>query len=376
MTADQAFSAYKARGYFGSLDGLRAFCVGLVLWHHSPALTSLETPWMILTRGFTGVDFFFVLSGYLITTLLIREEARDGRFSLAGFYRRRVLRIVPVYFLVVTVIGAYYVLVKDRWDLAPLLPYYYLFFSNMLIGEIPTLAPTWSLSVEEQFYLLWPLTMLLLPMRAAVRGGLLVGLIVFCVGVSAGIIPWFDPVETTYARWQIPFASFAAILSGALLALVLDSRAGFCLLWRGLRGRWVAPLLGLGLMLSWQALPGVLLGWPNFVMHSVMTLLLAALVVREDHWAGPVLRFAPLRRVGEISYGIYLYHLIGLQFARDLAEPFGVTMQSHPWGVTLAFIGISIAMAEISFRTYERYFLQMKARKARPRAPADHMKKI
>ena len=96
IDAGGSFASYRETRFFASLDGLRCFCILLVLWHHSPAFVALDRPDGILGRGFTGVDFFFVLSGFLITTLLLREEDRDGRFSLRGFYRRRILRIVPV----------------------------------------------------------------------------------------------------------------------------------------------------------------------------------------------------------------------------------------------------------------------------------------
>ena len=110
--SDQAFQAYQDVRYFGSLDGLRCLCILMVLWHHSPA----NEPYLptLFSRGFTGVNFFFVLSGYLITTLLLREEARKGRFSLTGFYRRRALRILPVYFLAVTVSAVFWIGIRGQ----------------------------------------------------------------------------------------------------------------------------------------------------------------------------------------------------------------------------------------------------------------------
>ncbi len=92
------YDAYLRRRHFGSLDGLRALCIGAVLWHHSP-LMDPASPVQLLTRGFTGVDMFFVLSGFLITTLLLREEQATGRISLSAFYWRRALRILPGYLL-------------------------------------------------------------------------------------------------------------------------------------------------------------------------------------------------------------------------------------------------------------------------------------
>lgn len=105
------YAAFLDRRRFGSLDGLRFFCILAVLWHHSPVLGAMQAPPEFLTRGFLGVDFFFVLSGFLITTLLLREQASTGRFSLSGFYRRRFLRIVPAYLVLVTAVSAWFVLI-------------------------------------------------------------------------------------------------------------------------------------------------------------------------------------------------------------------------------------------------------------------------
>lgn len=160
-----AFKAYRDTTRFGSLDGLRFLCILAVLWHHSPLTPIYLDQLQLAGRGFAGVDFFFVLSGFLITTLLLREEAEKGGFSLRGFYWRRILRIVPVYFLVVTLVAVYFIGWKGQGQWSELLPYYYLFLSNFLVGDIPLLDPTWSLAVEEQYYLIWPLTLLILPRR-------------------------------------------------------------------------------------------------------------------------------------------------------------------------------------------------------------------
>ena len=124
MAADfeQVFERYRAQTFFGSLNGIRFVCIFMVLWHHSPLSALYLDVNRVFGRGFVGVDFFFVLSGFLITTLLLREERHTGRISLVGFYKRRLLRIVPVYFLVVTAVSAYFVLWKGREELAPLVP--------------------------------------------------------------------------------------------------------------------------------------------------------------------------------------------------------------------------------------------------------------
>lgn len=93
----------------------------MVLWHHAQPIKVQGLP--ILDRGFLGVDFFFVLSGFLITTLLLREADRYGSFSLKNFYLRRIIRIIPVYFFVVTGVSVYYILIEGQTEYLELLPW-------------------------------------------------------------------------------------------------------------------------------------------------------------------------------------------------------------------------------------------------------------
>jgi peptidoglycan/LPS O-acetylase OafA/YrhL len=355
-----AFNDFKQTKFFGSLDGLRALCILGVLWHHSPAFTELQPQMQLLMRGFIGVDLFFVLSGFLITTLLLREEERYGRFSLRGFYWRRVLRIVPVYFLVVTGAASYFILFKGQWELAPLVPFYYLFLSNIVIGDIPLLAPTWSLSVEEQYYMFWPALLLFLPMNMRLRAGLALGLAVICGLSASGQLAFLGirPIETAHAVWAFSTNSFPAMFLGSLVAILLNTRSGFVLFYRVL-GHAMSPILTLAILLLYlQFGPSRLVGWPNFVMHVIMVLFLASLVIREQHVLRGALQLRPVARLGEISYGLYLYHLFGLHIAHEIGTAFGLGLGS----VSALFVIFSIIISEISFRTYERYFLSLKGK--------------
>ncbi len=364
MQAKDLYDDYLARRHFGSLDGLRCLCIGAVLWHHSPLFDPGQEPLRLLDRGFLGVDLFFVLSGFLITTLLLREEARKGQFSIAGFYWRRALRILPVYFLIVTALSIYYIALKGETQYVPLVKFYYFFMANFLTEEIPLLTPTWSLSVEEQYYLLWPLVLLLTLHMRHIRGWLLAAAIVFCAYAQQWGM-WPGPLRTENAVWALPGGAYEAILLGSFLAVLLNNRRGYMVLSRGLGGRWSA-LIWLGvLIVALEFLPVNLTGWPQLVVHLIMALLLGSLVVREDNALSPVLSLPPVARVGAISYGVYLYHLIGLDFTTRGLAFLGVSAGDPSWSllVTLAYIPISIAIAEISFRAYENYFLSFKRRK-------------
>lgn len=351
------FATYQATRHFGSLNGLRFFCIMAVIWHHSPVWTALESPARILTRGFVGVDFFFVLSGFLITTLLLREAQANGSFSLSGFYWRRFLRIIPVYFLVVTMVATYYIAYKGETQYLDLLPFYYLFLSNFLTNDIPLLAPTWSLSVEEQYYLVWPLLLLVLPRRMILPT--LSALIALNVIAVTG---WLAPLgihafDLGVLRLEMFTATYAPILIGSAVAILLHTPRSF---------GWIAHILGHNiscvisfgvLLILLQILPLELAGWPNLVMHIVMSVCLASIVLRENHILKPILAARPIARVGEISYGVYLYHLIGLHISNVLLGRLGLAQE---WYVLICYTLVSIIIAEISFRTFERYFLNLK----------------
>lgn len=352
---------YLSQHHFGSLNGLRCLCIVAVLWHHSPA-NGLTSGFLLAERGFVGVDFFFVLSGFLITTLLLREQDQKGHISLLGFYWRRALRILPAYLLLVSTISTYWIFYKGQDHLISLLPYYYLFLANFLQGDIPLLSITWSLSVEEQYYLIWPMLLVLLPALTVTRAAILGGLIIICLASMVGLAKLFGlrPIITENAIFVLPGMSYMAILMGSLLAVLLHDRRSYQFL-SSICGTRSAPLIMFVLLLAYlQLTPINLMGWPVLGMNILMALCIASLVMREDHFARPVMRFQPLIRIGQISYGLYLYHLIGLHVAHLLAERLKLGETAHDWLVSALFPIISILIAEISFRWFESYFLSWK----------------
>lgn len=343
-----AHTAYRARSRFGNLDGLRFICIFMVMWHHFTPFPYLEQ-WLGFRRGFLGVDFFFVLSGFLITTLLLREAAKTGRVSMRDFYLRRILRIIPVYFFVVTCVSGYFILVKGQTELLELLPFYYLFLSNFLIDHIPLLTITWSLSVEEQYYVLWPLLIVLLPPRLLVSVAVI--LIAANVAISSGI---FGPVAHYVGplKIAIPAATYAPIILGSLAAILLHRRKSFIVL-NAVAGRPGAAVLGFVVLgVLFQVLPGDLRGLPNLAVHTTMTFCLIALVLRENSVLSPFLKQPLVVRVGAVSYGIYLYHLIAL----DIAHRVLPTAILPKWVVFIFFAMLACLIAELSFRTLEAYF--------------------
>lgn len=356
-SSGQAFETYRDKSHFGGLDGMRFFAIAAVFFHHSP-LVGIGTGVSPLSlRGFLGVDLFFVISGFLITTLLLRERDRKGRISLRGFYWRRVLRILPLYLLLVTAVGVYYALIKQAPGAAGIWPFYYLLMMNFLNDHLPTLAPTWSLGVEEQYYLIWPLLLVLLPRRAllAVIAGFVLVYAVLMELPVGHVQRDIGPLGFSLVR-----AFYPAMLIGSGLALLLARRNSFGWLWPVLGGRWSAPAFAVALIVALHALPINLHGFPNLAVHLIMAGLIGSVVIREDHALMPVLRFAPIRRIGVVSYGIYLLHLIALHVATGIMTRLFGAPEASMTLYLLLYAALSWLMAELSFRFYETPFLALR----------------
>ena len=351
------YKAYINQKHFGHLDGLRFICISMVLWHHySPIERSTA---QLFSRGFLGVDFFFVLSGFLITTLLLRETRTYGQFSMKNFYIRRAVRIIPVYYFVVTVISLYYIVAQGQTEYLAGTPYYYLFLSNFLTEHTPLLEITWSLSVEEQYYLLWPLLLLILPGRIMVPTCLfLIALNVIIALDLFGI----DPISGGVLLFKLPNATYAPIIMGSLAAVLLDKPRSFEGLYRFTHQRWAALVGFVFLVLVFQFGPSNVIGLQNFIIHRAMTFILIALIVREDNPLSPFLKNRIVKRVGAVSYGVYLYHLIALDVTHRGTGAVGV---DNPWAIFTIYCLLSYVMAEISFRPLEAYFQRFRPKEHR-----------
>jgi peptidoglycan/LPS O-acetylase OafA/YrhL len=346
----QEFARFEKTRTFGSLDGLRAIAILAVLWHHHP--NSAVSGWTFTTRGFLGVDLFFTISGFLIVTLLLREHRRTGTLSLRDFYIRRFLRIFPPYYLVLLLVGTVVFLKHGTITSGAIghdLPYSLFFLSN-LVPMQSLLAPTWSLSVEEQFYLVVP------TIEKYARRTLpyLLPLAYVLVSLPAfGFLPDL-PLPSFFRE-----TTFGPILLGVMLAHALDAPRGFAWVWRVAGGR-TAPLLAIGFILFASSYPtDEFTGWPRLAAHWSMLALVASCVIRESNILAPLLSFWPMRRIGAVSYGIYLYHLLVMHFVVMALEAAGEAQGHNVFFGT--FLGTWL-VAELSYRLFERRFLALKTR--------------
>jgi peptidoglycan/LPS O-acetylase OafA/YrhL len=356
--------------YLPALDGLRAFAVAGVFAYH------LGFGWA--SGGYLGVDLFFVLSGFLITSLLLEEWVTTARIRLGSFWARRARRLLPALFLVLVAIAAYVVL-NGRFgppgsaaqvdlsglrgdDLATLFyvaNWHAIFAHQSYFAQFSAPSPlehTWSLAIEEQFYLVWP-PVLLLILTLARGAWRRVGMIVTVVGAlaSAGLMallyhPAADPTRLYFGTDTHAFD----MLAGATIAMVAAARPQ-----PGPRARLtlhiVAPVAAVALGVFWVT-AGTTTGLPKGWMFQggfLICAVLAAIVVadaRQFH-QGPlaaVLSTQPLRWIGMISYGIYLWHwpiIVYLNGAR--------TGWPQPW-LDLARVGLTLVLATASYYLVER----------------------
>lgn len=309
--------------YIASLDGLRSFAVLAVIAYHMGFFWA--------PGGLLGVTVFFVLSGYLITGLLISEFHSSRTINLPQFWLRRVRRLVPAIIAVVVVTCALCVLfnhnllTKMRPDIIPSL----LFYSNWwqifhdvsyfaAQGAPSPLQHFWSLAIEEQFYLVWPVLLLLLFRRRTsfkwLKRGILIAAAASALWMAVLYNPEGDPSRVYYGTDTRAFS----LLIGAWLAIVWPSTAfgdkGKPDALPSLRARRVFDGIGVLAFVGLIALVATANGYTSFlyrgglVICSILTAVLIAVIVRPDSIFAKLWSLAPLVWIGKRSYGMYLWH--------------------------------------------------------------------
>lgn len=364
---DTQYDAYKMRRFFGSLDGIRAISILAVLWHH----TRRAFPqFPISDRGWLGVDMFFVLSGYLIVTLLLREKARTGDISYPKFFMRRVLRIFPLYYGIVILLAILFGVIAPNnamaADYMAALPFYLTYTSNW-IDEHTFLTIAWSLATEEQFYVVWP------PIEkyfSKVAVPIMIGFILLNQLVNFRVIDsWLNATfGIQHANLDILQSTFTPICFGVLLAHAMHQRIGYSWVYRLVGNRWASVIIGAILLvfINYFTYRYDMAGLPRLTIHVLMTALLASVVVREDHALKGFMTLPPLVRIGQISYGMYLWHIIMVSVSAAVLSRLGVALSDQTVEQSLLMFPLTLVLtyiiAELSFRFFETPFLNLKSR--------------
>ena len=329
-------------GHVPALDALRGIAILLVLAVHTG--DDLDT----LPGGVLGVDLFFVLSGFLITSLLLAEWDRDGGMSFRGFYRRRALRLLPALFAMLAVFLAVSAVASEtfgtdlRWGLYSLL--YVVNIAAVREGGIDAdgLQHMWTLAQEEQFYLVWPLA-LWTALRLGVRPR---GLVLLLAGLGAALIAWRTASWLGDATPGYLFYAPETRSDGLVLGCLAGVAFSYGLVRRvptHLATVMVVPACFAVATLNFQkpGLASILLA----VFCASATVALLACVLEPGWWFTRLVDRGWLRGLGRISYGLYLWHL-----------PIYVAV-GWKLGLPLALLA-----ALASYRFVERPFLRMRHR--------------
>lgn len=357
--------AANRRSRLGGLDGLRAVAVGMVVVYHLFPAT--------LQGGFLGVDVFFVISGFLITSLLLAEHRRTGKIALGDFWQRRARRLLPALAIVLLVstsaallagkellvsIGAQ--LVGASFFVANWV--YIALGTDYFAGEDPELfRNTWSLAIEEQFYVLLPLV-LLFALRMRARATRVFFFALFGVGSALWMSTLFAQGGAATRVYFGTDTHVFGLLLGVALACALSPSASASVP-TATQPRTLAPWQQLGLIVIGAA--GLTaLGWLSvtlregspesfmggFQLATVAVLAVVWAATREGAWLGRALDVQPLRWIGERSYGIYLWHWPLLLIIATL----DARVDSAPWVVPAATLILTLGLAALSYRYVEQ----------------------
>jgi peptidoglycan/LPS O-acetylase OafA/YrhL len=344
--------------YQPELDGIRAIAIIAVLLFHA-GITGLA-------GGFLGVDVFFVVSGYLITTLLIREQLSSGRIGLRAFYFRRIRRLLPALLVMLFVtVTCSALFMKDvvastvrdlPWALAGLSNWWFIFHQQSYfeaIGRAPLLQHTWSLGVETQFYLISPVALvLLLPTfgvmgvrRAAIACGAVSFAAMLAVASSAH-------AAASHAYFGTDTHSMGLFLGAALAATPMPMASRFRIV-----GRSVEPFADVFGFVAFAALLALFnlvdestsglyrIGLP---LTSILSVVLIAVARVPGGITGKCLAVRPLRWIGQRSYGMYLWHWPVFQATRP-----GIDLVLPDTVVLVIRLALTAAIAELSYRYIE-----------------------
>lgn len=332
--AREGFDKFLETRSFAALDGLRALAVFLVFTFH------FGGPWWDRYAGWLGVYAFFVLSGFLITTLLVRERLASGTVSLKAFYIRRATRILPLYFLLYfVVLGLCWRAQDASWEQMKAAAPYHLLLLNEL-ADISPIHMTWTLGVEWKYYLVWPALFAMFGATAAHRFGTVV------YGLLALLALWWSHA---YPVWLTPW-HYAGMLLGSGLAVVMHTRPGFRAL-RPLMTNAAAIALALALVVVHRRadLLARHLGEPQVIgLYCVLVALLLPTLV--THTIGrQALSSKALVFVGRRSYAMYLVQYLAAQAV--IAVLPGTV--AGPLLLVLGF-GVALVVSDGLYRAFEQ----------------------
>jgi peptidoglycan/LPS O-acetylase OafA/YrhL len=317
--------------YYDALDGLRAVCIILTILCHTGA------PGFI--NGALGVDVFFALSGYLITTLLVRENIQFGDVCLTCFYVRRFFRIVPLYYLTIALYGiAMYLASVAHHDYAIWLTYlkalpWLISFMSEFRPPNEVFGHAWTLGIEEEYYIVWPIFF----MAIAKFGG------------RSKLVPIIVSFVFMLTLGELSLRGYGGLIAGSGLALAVEpdkSSARRLIVDRSIHIFALSILVG---YISCTLLNDTRF---NLLVSIPSAFFISALIHGSDNVYRRVLSITPVRQIGQLTYGIYLIHLLVLHIIEELLKFLRIDLHNLHWTISFLLVyGGSIAAALI-LRTF------------------------
>lgn len=347
------------RKHLKGLDTLRAIAAIIVVWGHielfkkERGIQNLIDNGFYLPSGHLSVILFFVISGFLITYLLTLEKKRTGTIKLKNFYLRRILRIWPLYYIVLIIS---FLLFKAVYSSETIFLSFTIFpnVAHALDAGWPTSPQIWSIGVEEQFYILWPLIFMILPSKR-IPGFLILFFIIYTM-LPTGLLFLNNQYlgKETLSHFVHRFfygSKFNALSMGALFGFLFAEKKKYLSLFKNDLVGYVAIILVIFLWTS-----GFEIKYYNDELFSILFSISILKIVSDPkiHLDNIVFRF-----IGKISYGIYMYHWIVLLLAFQFISPWGNAWLFNIYLYGFVF-GMTFLISWVSNYSIERYFLKMK----------------
>lgn len=365
----------KEKIFFPNLDGLRFFAFFAVFFHHSLIVKcfSSDTGSSIYRfvdgqkeNGALGVNLFFVLSGFLITYLLLSEKTKYATIHVPRFYLRRVLRIWPLYFMMVMVGFLFFPLVKQIMGAVPnethRLGYYMLFVSNFEMikagfADSSILNVLWSVGVEEQFYFLWPVLLFLTPRKFLPW--------LFAILISGTLIFRYMNTGNPRVVYYHTFAVFSDMVIGGLSAYFSFFSKRFIDLFRKMpRISIISVYIVMTGLIAFRHI--IFINDLAFTFERLILSLFFAFIILEQNFAShsfyKISSNKLLSRWGNYTYGLYCWHTVGLLAAHIFSER--ILKLENDWlimGIDFTLgLGLTLIMAYFSYTWFETPFLKLK----------------
>ncbi len=365
----------KKRIFFENLDGLRFLCFLAVFFHHSfytdfQEIRNTSIYHFIKTdlvgNGNLGVNFFFVLSGFLITYLLIEEKKLNGQVNLRYFWTRRILRIWPLFYFCVFFGFIIFPFLKRFFGQVPFEtanPLYYITFLNNFdlirkgLPDSSVLAVLWSVAIEEQFYLVWPIVIFLFPIKKL--------WIPFVVIITSSLV--FRALnDTPILHESHSLSCIADMAIGAMGAWLMIVSQKFKTFIENLSRVQIATIFILFFIIYFFRAQLLYSSHEVRIFERLFIAIVIILIILEQSFAKKsffkMSQFKTISKLGIITYGLYCLHFIGILVTLTITRKLAIN--THLWQVliidtTLSF-ALSILIGKLSYKYFETPFLKLK----------------